>query len=161
MNAAFVALMMGLIMVAAVGCACCDAPKGEPKQGAASATPPPAAPAPDGHADAGAGEGRILGLQAGWELAPGATYSAVQSAGEVTLTVKGESPTAGYEVKLVMSPLRIYPPQWMLAQKRPDGIVAQVITPFEATASFKAADPVRAVRVSDAAGKHDVPVSQK
>jgi hypothetical protein len=104
---------------------------------------------------------RILGLDEGWELAPaGATYMATQSKGEVTVKATGEHRTGGYETKLVMSPLRIYPPQWMLAVKKPDGPAAQVITPFEAAASFKAGEPVKAIHVSDAGGKHEVIVQQ-
>jgi hypothetical protein len=103
---------------------------------------------------------RVLGLEEGWELAPKATYTASQTPSEVIIKAAGEHPTAGYETKLVMSPLRIYPPQWMLAMKKPDGPAAQVVTPFEVTASFKANEPVKAVHVSDGAGKHEVPVDQ-
>jgi hypothetical protein len=103
---------------------------------------------------------QILGLEEGWELVPSATYTASQTPAEVIIKAMGEHPTAGYETKLVMSPLRIYPPQWVLAQKKPDGPVPQVITPFEATASFNARDPVKEVQITDRAGKHAVPVDQ-
>jgi hypothetical protein len=103
----------------------------------------------------------IVGLQPGWELAPRGEYSAARKAGAVTIRATGESPTAGYEVKLVQSPLRIWPPQWMLARKPPDGIVAQVITPFDVAATFNADEPVRRVVVSDGAGKHTLEVAQE
>ena len=104
---------------------------------------------------------RILGLDEGWELAPTATYSATQSAGTVTITATGEHPTAGYEIKLVPSPLRIWPPQHLLAHKKPDGLVAQIITPFTITATFKSSDPIKEITITDAAGKHEVTVEQK
>src|SRR5688500_14384131 len=82
---------------------------------------------------------RVLGLEPGWELVPGgAMFHATQKGGEVSITARGESPTAGYEVRLIPSPLRIWPPQYLLAHKKPDGVVAQVITPFHVTAVFKA-----------------------
>jgi hypothetical protein len=102
----------------------------------------------------------VFGMPAGWELAPSATYTARQSAGTVTIKATGQHNTGGYQMKLVESPLRIYPPQWMLAQKAPDGIVTQAITPFDVSASFKADEPVKSLRVSDAAGQHDVNVEQ-
>jgi lysophospholipase L1-like esterase len=102
----------------------------------------------------------IVGLEAGWELAPQGAYSAAQARGQITIRATGESPTAGYEVKLVQSPLRIWPPQYMLARKPPEGVVAQVITPFDTSISFKSEQPITAVVVSDAGGKHEVKVEQ-
>lgn len=102
----------------------------------------------------------VAGLDPGWELAPRASYTASQTPGEVIIKAIGQCPTAGYEVKLVESMLRIWPPQYMLAHKKPDGIVAQVLTPFEVTASFKATDPIGAVIVTDADGRNEVKVDQ-
>src|SRR5438876_1136335 len=102
----------------------------------------------------------ITALGEGWHLAPSAKYSATQSRGEVTLHATGESPTAGYQLKLVQSMLRIWPPQYLLARKKPEGIVIQVITPFDVSASFKSNDPVKSVKVRDAADVHDVNVDQ-
>ena len=104
----------------------------------------------------------ILGLPPGWELTPTATYTARQAGGEVTIKATGKHNTGGFETKLFQSPLRIYPPQWMLAHKppSPDAMVTQAITPFEVTASFRADEPIAAVQVSDAAGKHNVKVEQ-
>ena len=103
---------------------------------------------------------QILGLPAGWEIAPRATYTARQSAGRVTITAKGENPTGGYEVKLFESPLRIWPPQWILAHKKPDGPATQAITPFETSASFKSDRTVATVVVNDASGRRTVSVAQ-
>jgi hypothetical protein len=105
---------------------------------------------------------RVLGLPPGWELAPASTYTARQSAGIVTITANGKHNTGGYETKLFQSPLRIYPPQWLLAHKPPppDSMVTRAITPFGVTGSFKADAPIASVRVSDAMGPHEVNVEQ-
>ena len=100
------------------------------------------------------------GLPAGWEIAPTGTFSAKQQGGQVTISAKGENPTAGHEVKLMQSMLRIWPPQYTLIRKRPTGSAAQVVTPFEVTASFKASEPVKQVIVRDGAGRHEVTVGQ-
>jgi len=102
---------------------------------------------------------RVAGLDAGWQLASHATYTAQQTGDTVTITAKGESSTAGYQVKLVESMLRIWPPQHMLAMKKPDGMVAQVITPFEVSKSFKSTDPLKTIVVTDAEGRHEVEVT--
>jgi hypothetical protein len=104
---------------------------------------------------------RVAGLEKGWELAPEATYMARQKSGTVTLTATGKNPTAGFETKLVQSMLRIWPPQYMLAQKKPEGMVAQVITPYEKSASFQASEPVGTVIVTDAGGRREVAVVQE
>jgi hypothetical protein len=153
---------------AAVGCQAKKETTGRTNPGDAPTAPAaPAAPAQSRGSRAAtqpqdrlAPPRRILGLEEGWELAPTATYTASQTPTEVIIKATGEHSTAGYQTKLVMSPLRIYPPQWMLAQKKPAGAVAQVITEFEVTASFKASEPIKAVHVTDAAGKHVVPVDQ-
>jgi len=134
-----------VVLGMSVGCACCNNAKSNPpkSEGQSKASP------------------RVLGLDEGWELGPGGTkYSASQTPGEVILKATGQHFTGGYETKLVMSPLRIYPPQWMLAVKKPTGLVSQGLTPFEVTASFKANEPVKTLHVSDAAGKHEVAVEQ-
>ena len=105
---------------------------------------------------------RILGLDPGWILVNQAEYTASQAPNEeVTIRATGTHPSAGYETKFVVSPLRIYPPQWLLAMKRPEGPVAQVLTPFDVTASFKASHQISSLRVSDAMGPHDVHVEQE
>ena len=105
---------------------------------------------------------RIPGLDPGWVLANGAEYTASQSPNEeVTIRATGMSPTAGYETKFVVSPLRIYPPQWLLAVKRPEGPAAQVLTPFDVTTSFKASNQIATLRITDATGQHDVHVEQE
>src|SRR6478735_11801280 len=67
------------------------------------------------------------GLRAGWEIAPTGTFSVKQEGGQVTITAKGQNPTAGHEMKLMQSMLRIWPPQYALIRKRPTGMAAQVV----------------------------------
>jgi hypothetical protein len=105
---------------------------------------------------------RVTGLDPGWVLANQAEYTASQAPSEeVTIRAAGTHPSAGYETKFVVSPLRIYPPQWMLAMKRPEGAAAQVPTPFDVTTSFKANNQIGRLRVTDATGPHDVHVEQE
>ena len=128
--------------------------------GCATDNDAPAGPAPAA-ADEPAKE-RVLGLPAGWGLAPtgAAQLSASQTPGEVIVRATGEFPSSNYEAKLFPSPLRIWPPQYMLARRKTGDIGAQVITPFDVTATFKAKDPVREVVVSDAGGARKVAVDQ-
>ena len=39
-------------------------------------------------------------------------------------------------------------------------MVAQVLTPYDVSATFKSSDPVATVIVTDAAGKHEIKVEQ-
>jgi hypothetical protein len=93
-------------------------------------------------------------------MAPTGNYTAKQEGGEVKITAKGQNPTPGYEVKLMQSMLRIWPPQYVLIRKKPGGMAAQVMTPFEVSASFKAAEAVKQVVVRDGMGRHEVAVGQ-
>lgn len=94
------------------------------------------------------------------ELCANAEYSAVASDGKVVITAKGEHPTAGWKVAFEQLPIRIFPPQHRLVCVRPGGVVAQVITPFEATATFKSDGAVREVVVHDTRGPHRIPVKE-
>ena len=128
-----------------------------------SAEPPATSPTTRGDDPAAAPASQpaaVLGLDPGWTLVPGAQYTASQTPSEVILKAIGQNPTAGYQTRLVPSPLRIWPPQHLLAHKKPDGMSAQVITPFEVSASFKSTDPVKTVIITDAAGRHEVQVDQ-
>jgi len=99
-------------------------------------------------------------LGAGWELVPHATYTASQTTTQVFIKAIGENPTGGYETKLVQSPVRIWPPQFRLARKKPEGMVIQMILPFEVSTSFNAKDAILSVTVMDGEGLHRVPVDQ-
>jgi hypothetical protein len=95
------------------------------------------------------------------ELCKNVEYEAEQSGGKVTLTANGEHPTAGWKVTFEELPIRIFPPQFRLVCYPTDEIVAQVITPFEASTSFDSDDPVKQVIVHDQNGQHKVTVQQK
>jgi hypothetical protein len=141
------------LLCGAVGCcqhAKKDLPKTEePMKQADTSTKSDAVPA------------RVVGLEEGWELAPGgAVFTASQTPGDVIIKANGEHPSSNYEARLVQSPLRIWPPQYMLARKKTGDMGAMVMTPFEVTASFKADDPIREVVVTDAEGRHEVTVDQ-
>lgn len=147
-----VVMLLGLMLLALAGCDCPMCKKAAETKPMNQSEPLADTPAP---------APRIVGLDEGWELAAeGATYTASQTPADVIIKAAGEHPTGGYETKLVMSPLRIYPPQWMLAVKKPSGATAQVISPFEATATFKAKDVIQSVQVRDAGGKHTIAVEQ-
>ena len=113
-----------------------------------------------GRAGGGQVQERVLGLPEGWEMMPaGVTrFSANQTPTDVTLRASGDLPAANYEAKLFTSPLRIWPPQYLLARRKTGEVGAQVITPFDVSESFKAKQPVRFVVVSDEGGAHRVPV---
>lgn len=97
----------------------------------------------------------------GWALAPRAAYRAYVAAdGSIHVHASGESPTAGWQVALAQRPTRIFPPEHQLLVKPPDGMVAQVVTPFERCVRVSA-DPaeVRTLRVFDAEGRAEVEVA--
>lgn len=151
---AFVVVPVAVVTLAFVSTAC----EQQAKPSAANARP--AAMKPE---DSGVPEpSRIPGLDPGWVLVNQAEYTASQAPNEeVTIRAAGTHPSAGYETKFVVSPLRIYPPQWLLAMKRPEGPQAQVLTPFDVTVSFKANNQISSLRITDAMGPHDVHVEQE
>ena len=102
----------------------------------------------------------VLVDKAGWELVPQAVYAVSQTPGDVLVKAFGENPTAGYEVRLALSPEKIYPPQYLLYRKKPEGMAAEVITPFEICVSFKADRKIDFITITDAAGQHRVKVDQ-
>src|SRR5687767_12916028 len=118
--------IVAAVLIAAASAGCGSGGDGR-RADAASPAPiaepdTPASPAPAAKADAPATQGdRVAGLPAGWELAPRTKITGRQAAGEVTITASGDNPTGGYQNKLFQSPLRIWPPQFILARKKPDG----------------------------------------
>jgi hypothetical protein len=98
-----------------------------------------------------------LSNKAGWE-AGAATYTARQEGDDVFVSATGANPTAAFKTQLAREPEKIFPPRLALYRKPPDGIAAQVITPFTVCATFKASRRVSAVTVRDSKGEHRVPV---
>lgn len=95
------------------------------------------------------------------DLCRTAEYSAVQQNGKVKVTARGQHPTAGWKTDFEQLPQRIYPPEFKLVCQSPDGPAAQVISPFETSVEFTASGIVRRVTITDARGRHRVPVTQK
>ena len=99
--------------------------------------------------DEGKGDGKPL-----------AKYRAEQKGKKVTVFATGENPTAGWKNELAVLPIDVYPPAFKFTQAKPDGIVAQVVTPFAVEKSAPAPEKVEHVFVTDATGKHKVAVAQ-
>ena len=155
---------IGGVVMAVGGCAkdAPDPPAPRPLSPSASSDAPPQQDATAGSAQPmeKTVPAEIAAMGEGWHWAPEAAYAARQTRGEVTLVATGESPTGGYKVTLVAAHVRIWPPQFLLARRAPDGPATQAITPFDSTARFSATERIATVRVRDGAGVHDVPVEQ-
>lgn len=87
-------------------------------------------------------------------------FTAVQMGDQVYIFAVGVVPTAGWQPRLQQLPIRIYPPQYRLVSKQPEGPVAQVISTFSAVASFSAAEPIQQVILHDVRGRHEIKVIQ-
>lgn len=87
-------------------------------------------------------------------------YRANQVPGGVIIIAEGTHWTGGYEVFFEQLPIDIFPPQFALKHRRPEGNATQVVTPFQADVSFKTGDKIDEVIVHDASGKHVIPVDQ-
>lgn len=98
-----------------------------------------------------------LRQSAGWELGV-ADYRAQREGDRVIVTASGQHPTAGYQVQLVRQPTKQFPPVLEIRHKAPEGLAAQVISPFTVCASFASPHKLEAVTVVDSKGKHHVPV---
>lgn len=87
-------------------------------------------------------------------------YRANQVPGGVIIMADGEHNTSGYEAFFEQLPIDIFPPQFALKHRRPEGSTLDVITPFHVNTSFKASDKIDEVIIHDATGKHAVAVEQ-
>ena len=88
-----------------------------------------------------------------------ASYQAEQVPNAVIIFANGWHPTAGYTDFFEQSPLRIFPPQFIL-RTLPPVIAPQVLTPFAIWVMFGASEPVETVTVHDADGAHQIKVEQ-
>ena len=86
------------------------------------------------------------------------SYRAEQVSGAVIINADGETFTSGYKVWLQESMIDVFPPDFALYCQPPDGMAADVMTPFHVQAEFPAEEGVRHVTVRDADGAHTVPV---
>jgi hypothetical protein len=70
------------------------------------------------------------GSTTGWELAQRSRIRAFRAGGYVLIVAEGDVPTPGYEVDIVQSPLKIFPPQFNLLHRERPGIWPDVVTPY-------------------------------
>ena len=96
---------------------------------------------------------------AGWVRSQSGRYKAQQIGTTVVVVAFGSHPTAGFRTKLRRLPIEIFPPQFELLERQPDGLAAQAITSFAEIGHFAAASAVSAVVVHDGHGQHSVKVS--
>ena len=89
-----------------------------------------------------------------------AVYTAIQVQKKVYIFANGVHPTAGYRTYFEKAKIAIWPPQFSLMCEKPNGVVAQVLTPFSAQTSFNADDPVESVTITDSDGKQTIKVIQ-
>lgn len=87
------------------------------------------------------------------------TYRAEHVSGAVIIHAEGETPTPGYKVWLQEAIIDVYPPEFTLYWEPPDGLAADVLTPFHVQAEFPADEAVKQITVRDADGAHAVPVA--
>lgn len=88
-----------------------------------------------------------------------ASYRAEQVPDAVIIFAMGWHPTAGYVDFFEQSPIRIFPPQFIL-RTIPPGIAPDVLTPFAIWVMFGASEPIDIVMVHDADGAHEIKVEQ-
>jgi hypothetical protein len=144
-----------IAVVLAFGCAASGVEK--------PATQPSTRPATAGPKHVDCPEVQPLPDRAGWQPARGVggvTIRAQQVPGAILIFAEGDHPTAGYETKIVLNPQRIYPPQFTVVAKAPDGMAAQVITPFNVCVKWPHdhRQPIKTLVILDAAGRHEVEV---
>jgi hypothetical protein len=84
-------------------------------------------------------------------------YHAFQVGPIVELVASGKTSDFNTRVKLVQTPLRIFPPQYILLFLVPE-ITLPTEMPFTVPASFLSEEPIKTIVVWDADGKHQVPV---
>jgi hypothetical protein len=102
-----------------------------------------------------------LADKTGWSIAPRAKYRAEQVPDCVMIFVEGENPTAAYQVKVAVNPEKIFPPNLTLYRKPPDGMAAQVITPYAVCVKFLCGkEAIDHVVLFDADGRVEIPVEQ-
>lgn len=87
-------------------------------------------------------------------------YRANQVPGAVILIAEGTHGSPGFEVFFRQSNIDIFPPEFILYHRLPEGFVIQVETPFVTSTQFQAAGKVESVTVHDAQGEHRVKVDQ-
>jgi hypothetical protein len=102
---------------------------------------------------------KIKGNGAGKWIKGKGSYRGLQIGPFVELIAVGTTPDLNMIARLVMSPLRIFPPQFGLFFFVPE-ITLPAEKPFIVDTSFFSEEPIADIVVWDADGRHSVPVSQ-
>lgn len=87
-------------------------------------------------------------------------YRANQVPGAVVIIAEGTHGSPGYDSFFQQSPMEVFPPQFILKHRKPDGITIQLETPFVAVTYFRTAEEIKELVVHDAQGSQTVPVDQ-
>lgn len=90
------------------------------------------------------------------DLAERSSIRIFQCGGSILICAEGDLPSPGFEVKIEMSPLRIFPPQFNIVRCRLPGVFPQVITPYKVCRSFPLGDKVPEITVHHAEGSDQV-----
>ena len=94
------------------------------------------------------------------ELARRTSIRAVRLGEHILIAARGETPTPGYQVDIEQSPLRIFPPRFLLVWSQKPGIWPDVVTPYLVYEVFRFPQEVAEVTVQHADGQDDVPIEQ-
>jgi len=78
----------------------------------------------------------------------------------ILIVATGELPTPGYDADIEPSPLRIYPQQYNLLQRRRPGMWPQVVTPYTYGELFVYPEDQPTVTVHHADGQDEVDIEQ-
>lgn len=97
-------------------------------------------------------------MSASCELADRDTIRILQCDGNILICATGDLPSPGFEVKIEQSPLRIFPPQYLVIRCRLPGVFPQVVTPYQICRSFPLAEAVNEITVHHAGGNDRVTV---
>jgi hypothetical protein len=92
-----------------------------------------------------------------WQLASTKEITAVQLRDELIIRVQGEKPTPCYEVRVVLSPLTIEPPEFVVQWRSKPGICPQIVVPYDIRGFFRIGYHDH-ILVRDKSGTKSVPV---
>lgn len=73
--------------------------------------------------------------------------SGVQRIDTVVVSVTGMASTPGRKVSLKKAAITVFPPEFMLVEKPPQGVTIPILVPFAAYAKFKSKERVSAVKI--------------
>jgi hypothetical protein len=92
------------------------------------------------------------------ELAQRSSIRAFRSGRYILIVAKGDLPNPGYDVDIEPSPIRIFPQQYNLLQRRRPGIWPEVITPYTHGEVFVYPEDQLVVTVHHADGQNQVEI---